>query len=77
MPCEVTHTRIHAHWVDMIRKVKGSDDLEDAVREVIADTAKLCELAAFEERVIPPSKRIDWLFGKAHGIAGWSKEAAL
>lgn len=77
MACEVTHARIHVHWKDMIRKVKGSDNIEHAVRDVIAETAKLCELAAHEERVIPASTRIAWLFGEQHGIAGWDRESAL
>ena len=77
MPCEITHTLIHAHWIDSIRKVKTSDHIEHTVRDVIAETAKLCELAAHEERVIPASKRIAWLFDHRHGIAGWTKESAL
>lgn len=74
MPTHCTHAKVHAHWSRMVKKIRNSEHLEHAVRDVIVDTAKLCEKAEKDRRGHPG--RIDFLFiDKTHGLAGWTKEA--
>ena len=72
MPNNCRHSTVHDHWGRMIKKVRGSEHLEHAVRDVIVETVELCE-AALKDR---HPRRLYFLFiDKKHGLAGWTKEA--
>ena len=76
MPSNCSHLQVHAHWNQMIRKVKKAEHVENAVRDVIVETAKLCETATRDEMFGGDPKRLHFLFiDKKHGLAGWTKEA--
>jgi len=76
MATNCSHLQVHAHWKQMIRNVKQSDDLEQSVRDVIVDTAKLCATATRDDVFGAGPQRIHFLFlDKKRGLASWTKEA--
>ncbi len=76
MPSNCSHLQVHAHWNQMVRKIKTAEHLENAVRDVIVDTAKLCEMAVKDGKSYGDPKRLHFLFiDKKRGLAGWAKEA--
>jgi hypothetical protein len=60
----------------MLNKIRKEEHLEHAVRDVIVETAKLCETAIKDGTSYGDPKRLHFLFiDKKHGLAGWTKEA--
>lgn len=78
MPTNCSHHQIHAFWGNMIRNIRQTKHLEHTVRDVIVETAKLCEWAVKDGKSYGDPTRLHFLFiDKKHGLAGWTKEDSL
>ncbi len=76
MSSNCTHLQVDAHWRHMVQKIRRSENMEHAVRDVIVETAKLCETAIKDGKSYGDPRRLHFLFiDKRHGLAGWTKEA--
>jgi len=78
MAIHVTHLTVHDHWQRMIGRIEHCENTPHAVRDVIVDTAALCDQAWRDGKHGAKGRddRIGLLFtSPEYGLAGWTKES--
>lgn len=76
MGIRITHLNVRSHWKDMTSKANRNGTTPHVVRDIIVETARLCETAVQDGKSCGDASRLRFLFlDEKYGLAGWTKEA--